>query len=699
MRVNLTFIICYCLVLLVVAENWDQIINDGKWVSSTEPNSHFKYMGRTAKTNGYAHLVFNIDLDLMDTDMRELCQGIHDTYRQNNLSLYLREQYRVLTERCKLQAEDFIRMRTLWTTNLHDVKGTIEEDDAEEWMSASATPGKQMDNRNRYVTELPMQDSTMQYYYGTPYSHHRVITHESNLDHLRTKRQVIIGLIALVVSFASAIYSAIELASISQEADDATVVDHLHSDEINIAAHDRDIAILNATVQEYADELKMVRNFTSALYVFDKLVQVTDLTFEKWNRVVSGLEMLTLTKISPRLVNIIAMSKAVNRVGEKIKPMGYELDITTTDDIYKFPVSYLAFKNSTIRVFIHVPIRQIGVPMDIYMYVKTPIQLSNQTFLFPDVEEKYIVADNTMTTFVTLTEDEYLKCTVNKGIDGCPKGDILFTRQRDDCLMSLYQGRTSDIAHSCRFHFNPTNTHIAPIGSNTYLIYFPQKSQLELRCSDRQWTQQFEGGKTVKVPPGCTVRGSDFIVYGRIDIIEEDSVLLKRMVDLPGLLSVSGMDDKELEKAVQDLKIVGSREGITIEKIKLHQSASWWSALTKTIVSALVVVVAIIILIVVCICFKDIMIAKWNRVYQLPRVHFWRNRGGADRVVIAGEDHPLNNERPPVVDHLEDISDPISPRGSARGSIIFPQLANNPDYHHVSSAAMSAHNLYGHLDK
>ena len=596
-------------------QEWNKIIQEGKWVSGSEPTSHFQFMGRAAKTTGYAHLVFDINMAVMYQDIVDLCQAIYDTYSkdQNWMSEGALIPFKILRERCKLQAEDFVRMRTIWSTNLQDLKEGY--NGAEHgWKE---TKVELIESRKDEVLSQDEEDPTVKLKLLLKAS--ATSPDDSTKDLIRKTRQVVVGIIALIVSFASGIYTAVELASISSEADDATVVEHLHTDEIGIAAHDRDIKLLNATVQVLIDEVMRLKQQEKYVDMFLRLDETASLTFEKWSRVVDGLEMLTLRKISPRLIDTIAMNKAVNKVGEKIKRYGYELDIDETDDIYKFPVSYLSFKNSTVRVFVHIPIRQVGVPMDIFRYVRSPVQLTNGTYLFPQLEETYLIADSTMNTFVTMDQRSYERCTLNKGFDGCQKGDVYYTRQRDDCLLALYLGKVDDISKNCKFEFNPIHTHLAALGSNTFLIYFPTSNILELRCGDKQYQQQFSGAKQVKVPPGCTVKGPDFVVYGRIDVIVEETIILKRVIDLDKLLMVNEISTRELEDAVKDLKLLGSKEGISIEKLKLHQGSMWWGRIIKIVISGLTIAMIVIVFIVTCLCCKDRMFEAWDRMYK-PKV-------------------------------------------------------------------------------
>ena len=369
------------------------------------------------------------------------------------------------------------------------------------------------------------------------------------------------------------------------------------------------------------------------------------MSFENWDRVISGLEFLTLNKISPRLVDTVIMNKAVNKVAERVKRTGYELDVEETDDFYKFPVSYVAYRNSTIRVFIHVPLRQLGVPMDVFQYLRTPIQLTNGTYLFPKILETILVADSSRTTFMSLTDQEYVACAA-KTMSGCPRGQIYYTTEKHNCLMNLYTGDMVKASRNCIFEVNPSGTHVSPLGGNDYLIYFPTESDLELRCLARQGNQRFIGGRQIKIPPGCTVAGPDFILYGRIDIVTETTTVFRKVVDLDKILEISDFNKEELEKALKELQVIGSTEGISIPKIKLEYAQGLASRVTNWIIVICIGVLSAGVLILFCVKGRKVIFQRWDKIIEWnPR--YWRAPRRCQSPSISVH-HSVEYDRPPA---------------------------------------------------
>ena len=589
-------------------EEWNEK-KEEDWIAGATQMTHFKYIGRTTKTTGFAHLIFNINLLPMEEDMRRICKLLTQVHREGD-TFDMVMQYRLLRERCKDHADDYIQMRTLWSTNLHEVT-------------------------DRYPDQ------------SIPWDPVRVLRHQGLAGQDREKRQIVLGIISMIVSFASAIYTMTQLASISTDADDATIVEHLHDDEIQIAAHDRSLKALNKTIHEFAEDLMAVKNVTESLILFSRLSQVCSMSFDNWDRVMSGLEFLTLNKISPRLVDTVVMNQAVNRVAEKIKRTGYELDVEETDDFYKFPVSYVAFRNSTIRVFIHVPLRQMGVPMDIFQYLKTPLQLTNGTYLFPLIEETILIADSSRTTFMSMTDNEYVACAA-KTVSGCPRGQIYFTSEKHNCLMNLYTGDMEKVTNNCRFEVNPSGSHVSPLGGNDYLIYFPTDNDLELRCLGRQGNQRFSGGRQIRIPPGCTVAGPDFILYGRVDVVSETTTVFRKVVDLDQILKISGLSNIELEKALKELQVIGSTEGISIPKIKLEYAQGLASRVTNWIIVICIGVLSAGVLLLFCVKGRKIIFRRWDKIIEWDPRYWYIPRCRPCRSPDSSAHNSEEYNRPPA---------------------------------------------------
>ena len=142
------------------------------WIAGAAQLSHFKYLGRTTKTTGFAHLIFNINLLPMEEDMRRICKLLDQSREGDSEEMTL--QYRLLKERCKGHADDYIQMRTLWSTNLQEV-----------------------------TDRFPDQ--------SIPWDAVRIQRSQEMMNQTREKRQIVLGIISMIVSFASAIYTMTQL--------------------------------------------------------------------------------------------------------------------------------------------------------------------------------------------------------------------------------------------------------------------------------------------------------------------------------------------------------------------------------------------------------------------------------------------------------------------------------------------------------
>ena len=185
------------------------------------------------------------------------------------------------------------------------------------------------------------------------------------------------------MSFASLLYSATDLFHFATTRDDTNIVQHIHEAETQIATNERSIRILNSTLSEVvnqyanlAEEIHLQRSFVRAQTHFMFLKS-------KWDGILSGLELLSMNRLSPRLVGVELVRTSMALLSRKTQVFGYSLDISELDDLFKFPVSYLAFANFTVQLFMHIPIKKQGVPIEIYHFLPSPIILDNKVFALP----------------------------------------------------------------------------------------------------------------------------------------------------------------------------------------------------------------------------------------------------------------------------------------------------------------------------
>ena len=422
-------------------------------------------------------------------------------------------------------------------------------------------------------------------------------TAENSTAQVRNKRQII-ALAALVISCASAFYSASDLLGISTQRDDSEIIKHLHDDEVTLAVDHRSIEILNKSMVAIDQAVKDLKVGVNELGYFIQVDQHTSLIIEEWDRIMEGLSLLALKKLSPRLIHVSSILQNLEEISREVREFGYELDLQDSDDVFNLPVSYLSFRNGTVMVFIHIPARLDAVPVDIFRYVPTPIQVSPGLIGFPEFDERYLITDSSASAFRTLMPFEFSQCQKEGHILRCP-GDGVYTSQAaTNCLAALYFSKLNDIGTLCKWSFNPTSAFAIQVTGNTFLVYYPEETVLELWCQSgqKQRMEGFKGLRRVIVMPGCRAAGPSFTLYGRIDVTREVSMTMVRLYNPSELLREADTTEVELLQAITALQLVGSHAGISIADIKLKYHASW----VQSVLNAILMVGGGIIILGVC---------------------------------------------------------------------------------------------------
>ena len=552
------------------------------WVDEVQPTAHFRRVGKLSQSMGNAHLLFRVNLAPFIEEMKEVCEEItkmkdlswsvskktgamDDLFKsqsnnsenvKSKIDLFRRahsffDEWTVQASHCEFIRRDYSEVTKMWASNARTLHQDTErirreiQDDLSlmtfwDWFTILfSTPAAAVSYRSNRRKQAERGRQEWNDRHTTTTTTPTPTTHRTSLDYEelmgqstgagapREKRQVLI-LAALVMSFASLLYSASDLFHFSTTRDDTNIVHHIHEGETQIATNERSIRILNDTLSEVidqyenlAEEVHMQRSFLRAQNHFMYLKS-------KWDGILSGLELLAMHRLSPRLVGVELVRTSMAILSRKTQMFGYSLDISELDDLFKFPVSYLAFSNFTIQLFMHIPIKKLGVPIEIYHFLPSPIILENDVFAFPVLEKEYLILDAGATHYRSLTPLQYSQCTTTGSTFSCPDDGLYYSVNDADCLLSLFLGKWEHIKTVCVWVFNDEKNHYAQIGGNDYLVYFPSRQKIELICKQDRWHQEFAGVKRIAVPPGCMAKTPLVTIFGRVDIRIEEATVYKR---------------------------------------------------------------------------------------------------------------------------------------------------------------------------
>ena len=635
-----------------------------QWLTEVRPTAHFKKVGVVSQSVGYAHITFRMDMKPLQEEMTDLCSILEhladkSTIHHGNVSetmktvilsrgntpamiqryqdaLAYTEEWTLLKTHCENIMEDYRNMGNMWASNIRSVfedqgrrkRGTEMRhpplapltwweailyafSPITSWRRAAYNIETLAELRESQTarsqpttTEDPEEAQIMDLFpemIDDPWmGNQRTGTRSENTTgQHRNKRQVLI-IAALVMSFASLLYSATDLFKLSSNREDTDIVHHIHDDEVQVAVNKRSIQILNTTLVEMVMSYKVLAGEITQGRAFVRAQTQVFVLFDKWSKLVEGLEMLSLHKLSPRLINVNLIRKAINDISRRTQSYDYALDIKELEDVFSFPVSHLAYANQTIQVFLHIPIKRVGHPFEIYKFIPSPINLETGTFAFPIMDREYLIMDRSATTFRSLSSLAFSLCKATGTVLSCPDEGMYHSVNRPDCLLALFLSKWESIRSLCKWDFNEHSDHYSQVSGNDYLIYFSERQGIELTCAKERWNQDFKGLKRVVVPPGCIATAKDVVMYGRVDILVEESTVYKREFSIGQLLDSKIAGELNFTEVIGQLGLVGSSAGISIPTIELQYTGFWWGIFKQRVVT---IAISSLIFGVVILCF------------------------------------------------------------------------------------------------
>ena len=464
-------------------EGWSKDTMFAKeWVQELRPMAHFKKIGTVAQTMGNAHIIFHIETGRIKEDMTRMCEltkergmdsSIEDIVDQavKITGHFLGNAWKMLNDRCQEMKKDFVDMQSLWITGLaqpeEEFRSRRQAEFAAWWVALLELHNEGIRNLNKVVTEKnrlagivaeqkarEIKLEREQYILSEWLRSVDGVTDTENLSQIhshekeaipdRSRRQLLAAT-ALVVSFASLLYSASDLFHLSAQRDDSEIIEHLHHDEIDIATNQRSIRLLNKTVAGMITELETLNHFQTQYVMWSRAKEYLDYMMWGWSRITDGLGSLTMHQLSPRLLGPTELKKAILKIARRVERNGYVLGIKEIDDLYKLPVSHLAFRNGTVILFVHIPIKRTEQPLSVFQYLNAPFKFQNDSVAVPILKERYLMIDDDSSSYKSITPEMFALCQLSESKVNCPDDGVYHTSENMDCLAALFMRRNKPV--------------------------------------------------------------------------------------------------------------------------------------------------------------------------------------------------------------------------------------------------------------
>ena len=596
----------------ITAEGEDTLTRD--WLRVHKNNDvHFLSRGKMMGSVNYAHVVIDIDLNQIQTSVDKLCDITQQWLRLDNrtglrkVSLFdktvdgiPKEQYlntlrEVAKERCDRVKDQWANMLDIWL---------------------------ETDNQGLHHLVRQAQSAT-------------------RLQE-REKRQA--GLIVVgIVALASYLFTHLQLSALSVSTGTTShAMAVMQSHETRVDINERSIELMK---KEILESRETERILTSLNVVYHALFVQSEIEHELM-RVMNGLQMLSLRKLSPDLVHTDDLIEVLRRLGKSAQNHYLELAIDRPEELFGCETSHIIFSNRSMRVFVHVPAFKTDGIMDLYEYVRMPLAIEgSEHFVLPEPEGDLIAIGKGAGWYKTLMKDQLASCKRVRDIYYCQNDNIFDKRTADSCLVGLYHSDAAAVKRNCHFSVEPDRDQLVQLNATSFVLYQQSIGYVELICSmggEYRQIANFKGVRLVHVASTCRGNSRSFVFDGTQGIFSEAvgwHMRTVRMNEVIGTQLLGKMANVSRETLVR-MALVGSSKGLTVNDLSVGFAAEEAASLTKSLITTSII----------GLCIGLVVLYLW-KTHRLccskqkpnPTVHFIPNRNGSSfEVNMIGLDRNLS---------------------------------------------------------
>ena len=387
----------------------------------------------------------------------------------------------------------------------------------------------------------------------------------------RVRRQFIIAGIIIgagIVALASAIFSHTQLASLSVNSGTSKFAVKVLQD------HETRITVGNNTMnllKENEIELETIQEEQFANVIKMRTTLVNNEVEKEIRRIINALEMLSLHRLSPALINTIQLEAIYEDAKRAGLAKGLTIASTVPEDIFRFETSHLIFENGTLRIFVHMPSYRTNGLMQLMEYLKIPLSLGGSSrFILPVPEAELLAISTTQNLYRPISKSELNACTRVAELHYCRQDNFLDKRFHESCLVALYLGDHVKIGQNCRVKIQPTQDYLVQLNATTFVLYQHERSYIDLECSGRKEAPySFVGVRKVTIQPGCTVSTRSFVFESAQGVFGEPEWIEQKVFNASWAISADILTRLQFasDKFYQRLSDMGSEKGIRVRNL------------------------------------------------------------------------------------------------------------------------------------
>lgn len=154
-------------------------------------------------------------------------------------------------------------------------------------------------------------------------------------------------------------------------------------------------------------------------------------------------------------------------------------------------VSFAAYTNGTIWIFVHLPLYSYSEEFTLFEYVEMPYispGSSNGLAMRIHSDNTLLAVSKDDTRHQIYSTSEITKCTpVGTGHGRlllCPNANVYYKSEHKDCITGLFKRDMEVIKEYCTWKMVNKEPYVLQRNSNQFLVYVPEPTELKVVCSD-----------------------------------------------------------------------------------------------------------------------------------------------------------------------------------------------------------------------
>ena len=325
--------------------------------------------------------------------------------------------------------------------------------------------------------------------------------------HHRPKRQLIIAAMGIATMIASglSVYTASQVQEVKKEAEinKELVMATLNGQARVIKANVANIQLFQGVFKEIDRQLQLYDEQEVLQYFLDTVTEQVAFYEEHVNDFVNSMVMLSKGSLSPFLLDLEDLDKAITEVRDKVERKNLRLIETNP---FRYDLTFQT-THGVIDILLHIPV--VDEVLELFQFIPLPTLVDQDLFLTFQPRDRFLAVDkHDDRAGVTIENLSGCKHYPTENLYVCPNQLMYSDVMVSTCLGAIFAGDPERMLKLCPVQYSRTAEFVYKINNQQVVIIAPESEAALVNCRDDIVHQQLEihVAKVIDIPKGCELR-------------------------------------------------------------------------------------------------------------------------------------------------------------------------------------------------